>query len=142
MLRQGILSANARIQDPQLDSARQRQRLARRRALDRAAARGGAALARAASGTAVGRRQPARDQRHKLARDLDFRSARDFNLAAGHMTVSALSSQIEGDPFADLVGGDHVELLALELAARVSSTSLVSAAKPTTKGAWPYRRPT
>src|SRR5271163_4631717 len=41
---------------------------------------GGAALARTAPGSAVGGRQAARDQGDELARNVDFRSARDFDL--------------------------------------------------------------
>src|SRR5579863_92528 len=43
---------------------------------------GRAALAGTAPGTAVGGRQAARDQGDELARNVDFRSARDLDLAA------------------------------------------------------------
>src|ERR1700686_3753955 len=80
---------------------------------------GGAALARTAPRTAVRRRQALGDQGNELARHFYFRPARDFDLAAGPEDGECIIVAIEGNPFADLVRGDHVELLALELAARV-----------------------
>src|SRR5580658_11312351 len=80
---------------------------------------GRAALTRTASRTAVGGRQAARDQGDELARNVDFRSARDFDLAAGPDDGERIVLAIERNAVAHLVGGDHVEFLALELAARV-----------------------
>src|ERR1700676_2845189 len=78
-----------------------------------------AALARTPSWAAVGRRQALGDQRNELARDIDFRSAGDLGLAAGPEDGERIVIAVEGNPFAALVGGNHVEFLALELAARV-----------------------
>ncbi len=50
---------------------------------------------------------------------LDFRSACDLHFAAGPDDGERVVIAIKGDPFAHLIGGDHVELLALELAARI-----------------------
>src|SRR5579863_2479633 len=80
---------------------------------------GGAALTRTASRAAVGGRQPARDQADELARDVDLRSTRHFDLAAGPNDGERIVLAIERNAVAHLVGGDHIELLALELAARV-----------------------
>ena len=53
------------------------------------------------------------------ARHLELRSARDLDLAAGPDHRQRIVIAVEGDAVADLVGRNHVELLALELAARV-----------------------
>src|ERR1700722_7379718 len=79
----------------------------------------GPALARTAPGAAVGRRQALGDQCDELARDIDFRPAGDFHFAGGPNDGECVVVAIEGDPFANLVGGDHIELLALGLAARI-----------------------
>src|ERR1700675_2628028 len=78
-----------------------------------------AALARAPPWAAVGRRQALGDQGNELARDIDFRPARDLGLAAGPDDGERIVIAVEGNPFADLVGGNHVEFLAFELAARI-----------------------
>src|ERR1700733_7244303 len=72
---------------------------------------GGAAFARTAPRRAVGRRQALRDQGKELARDLD--------LAAGPNDGKRIVVAIERNPLADLVGGNHVELLALQFDPRV-----------------------
>src|SRR6202043_1091283 len=80
---------------------------------------GGAAFARTAPRTAVGRRQALGDQGNELARNFNFRSARDLDLAAGPDDGECIVVAIERHPLADLIGGNHVELLALEFAARI-----------------------
>src|ERR1700737_2709522 len=78
---------------------------------------GGAALARTAPRAAVGRRQALSDQGNELARNFNFRSARDLDLAAGPNDGERIVVAIERHPLADLIGGNHVGLLALEFAA-------------------------
>src|SRR5260221_1116185 len=80
---------------------------------------GGAAFARTAPRSAVGRRQALSDQGDELARDFDFRSARDLDLAAGPNDGERIVVAVERNPLADLVGGNHVELLALPFDPRV-----------------------
>ncbi len=48
-----------------------------------------------------------------------LRSAPDLDLAAGPYNRERIVIAVEGDAVADLVGRNHVELLALELAARI-----------------------
>ena len=119
MMRQGKFAADARIQNPQLDCAASFSGgcggcaggLAERPAARR--------CSRPRARAAVGRRQALRDQRDQLTRDLELRSARDLDLAARPEHGERIVLAIEGEPFADLVGGDHVELLALEFGARI-----------------------
>src|SRR5882724_25105 len=80
---------------------------------------GDPAFARTAPWAAVGRRQALSDQGNELARNFNFGSARDLDLAAGPNDGERVVVAIERNPLADLVGGNHVELLALELDARV-----------------------
>src|ERR1700723_301388 len=80
---------------------------------------GGAAFARTAPRRAVGRRQALSDQGNELARDFDFRSARNLDFAAGPNDGERIVVAIERNPLADLVGGNHVELLALQFDPRV-----------------------
>src|SRR5882724_3188696 len=80
---------------------------------------GDPALARTAPRTAVMRRQAARNQGDELARDIYFGSALDLDFAAGPNDGERIVVAIERDAVADLIGGNHVELLALELAARI-----------------------
>src|SRR5579862_5721893 len=80
---------------------------------------GGTAFARAAARSAVGRREAARDQGDELARDFDFRSTRNVDLATRPNDRKRIVFAVEGNAVADQIGRDHVELLALELAAGV-----------------------
>ena len=138
MMRQREFPADARIQDPQLDATLQAALLTARAARAHSIARQGgrrAALARTAPRTAVGRRQALGDQGDELARDVDFRSARDLDLAAGPDDGERIVIAVEGDPLADLVGGNHVELLALEFAARILFHVVGLRRKPDHEGA-------
>src|SRR5271166_5771206 len=69
---------------------------------------GAAALARAAPRAPLMRRQAARDQGDELACDVDFRSARHLDLAAGPNDGERVVVAIERNALTDLVGGDHV----------------------------------
>src|SRR6266404_9618505 len=80
---------------------------------------GDPALARPSPRAAVGRRQALSDQGNELAGNVNFGSARDLELAAGPNDGERVVVAIERNSLADLIGGDHVELLALELDARV-----------------------
>src|SRR5271155_2295107 len=63
---------------------------------------GRAALTRTPSGTAGGGRQAASDQGDELARNVDFRSARDFDLAAGPNDRERIVLAIERNAVAHL----------------------------------------
>src|SRR5258708_26186109 len=65
---------------------------------------------------ATGRRPAAlSDQGNELARNFDFGSARDLDLAAGPNDGQRVIVAIERNPVAGLVGRNHVQPLALEL---------------------------
>src|SRR5258708_9754649 len=81
--------------------------------------RGSSALSRAAARTAVRRWQALRNERDEFARHVDFRSARHLHFAARPDHDERVVLAIERDSIADFVRGDHVELLALELDARI-----------------------
>src|SRR5450631_3317741 len=76
-------------------------------------------FARTAPRGAVGGRQALGDQGNEFARDVELRRTRDLEFSAGPQDRQGVVLAIECDPIADLVGGDQVELLALELTARV-----------------------
>ena len=136
--------ADARIQNPQLDLARHASAAARRartRSRGRAAALRRLREPRRGLPSGGGRRLG--DQGDELARDVDFRSARDFDLAARPNDGERIVLAIERNAVADLVGGDHVELLALELAARVVLDVVGFGGESDHEGAaWPCPRPT
>jgi len=120
VLGQGKFLADARIQDPQLNRAL--HGLSARAAGAHSIARqggGSAAFACTATRTAVRGRQTAGNQGNELARNIDFRSARDLDLAAGPDHGERIVLAIKGDAVAHSIRGDHVELLAFELAAGI-----------------------
>jgi len=135
MLRQWEFPADARIQDPQLDSSLHFVSAALGgNALDRAAGRRGGVL----RGPRLG--VPSGGGRREAIKAMSWRATSIFGpratsiLPPGQMTVSALSSQSNAIPSPTWLAAIMSSFLRFNLIRAFSSTSLVSAAKPTTYG--------